>query len=132
MAGPDQPDHSNELTGLHREIIRAAANTHLAGTTPTFGLSDMLDYVPAWAGWKAGKDTHIFNFKDNWVSHYKDVLLDAAAKNDIPAEVLAGVGHIEAGGKPDISKEALYWTRKLYPLADLLGTSVEPAKAGPQ
>jgi hypothetical protein len=50
------------------------------------------------AGYALGQN--IFPFKDQWVKGYRDAIVAAADRYDLPPELLAGVAHIEVGGDP--------------------------------
>lgn len=56
--------------------------------------------------WKAvperlgGGDAFLWKFKDVWVRYNRNLIKKHASENRIPAELLAGVAHIEVGGDP--------------------------------
>lgn len=107
-------NNSRELSDLHSSIKNRAENYHFASQAPTRGLVDVIKHIPAKIGLIRKADTNIYDYKDAWVSYFKTPILDAAAQNDLPPELLAGTAHNEVGGKPDIEKQAVYSLRELH------------------
>jgi hypothetical protein len=92
------------LTPEHEEL-RASAARHSASPLQ-FTVSDAVK-------WKTDPD-YLDLFKDNFVFENRKVILSAATKYDIPAELLAGIVRIEIGGKDPI-KPLVYQWRKWVP-----------------
>ena len=66
------------------------------------------------AKWKTtGGEKFIHQEKLGFIKNYKDVILDAAEKYDIPPILLAGVAYVEYGGKPMIADDVAYYGRKI-------------------
>ncbi len=56
----------------------------------------------------ARNSPYLADYKDRWVRHYAQEINRAAAKYNLPPELLAGVTWEEAGGQPDS------WDRRVY------------------
>ena len=84
---------------------------------------------PKWTTWDIivwqtfGGDAYIHNFKLSWISAYKNVIKDAAAINDIPALLLAGVAYVEVGGDPMWIDRDAYVFRETFDKDKALKTS---------
>ena len=64
------------------------------------------------AKWKTtGGEEFIHQKKLGFIKNYKDVILDAAKKYDLPPILLAGVAYIEYGGKPTMADDIAYYGR---------------------
>jgi hypothetical protein len=77
---------------------------------------DTLDWVimHVWPKSFGGGRMHLENYKNAWVIHNKINIINAARKNNIPVDLLAGVAWIEVGGKPDGVKRPAYFFRTVY------------------
>jgi hypothetical protein len=59
----------------------------------------------------SGGDAYVFSFKQQWVSGYRDAIIAAAERFDIPPELLAGVAYNEVAGDPLSVDDAAYAAR---------------------
>lgn len=60
------------------------------------------------------------DFKDKWVREHSQLILEAAAKYNLPPELVAGVIWQEAGILPDETDFASYTSKKVNPLLEYL------------
>ena len=67
--------------------------------SPTWGVFNVLRWK-AWPERLGGGRAYIQQWKDAWVRHNKSQIRAVALRHGFPAEVLAGVCWIEAGGDP--------------------------------
>jgi hypothetical protein len=93
-----------ELSALHREIMNLA---DLHG--PEAGTREWTDGEIL--RWRLEGDDALFDFKDQWVRGYRDAIVAAADRFDLPPELVAGVAHIEVGGDPLWLDSAAYALR---------------------
>jgi hypothetical protein len=94
---------SREMSETHSSIRAAARSFRPDIGTLEWTTSDALDYA---VGLK-----DIWKFKDQWVSGYRHTFIAAAARYDIPPELVAGVAYNEVGGDPSWIDQPAYWIR---------------------
>lgn len=63
--------------------------------------------------------TYGADFKDKWVREHSELIREAAAKYNLPPELVAGVIWQEAGVLPDEVDLGTYTARKLFPALDI-------------
>jgi hypothetical protein len=95
---------SGVTTTEHDELVAAASSYRPSDLE--FGFTDVI-------AWRTDPK-YLDLFKDNFVYANRAVITAAAAKYDIPAELLAGVVRIEIGGKDPI-KPLVYQVRNWVP-----------------
>ena len=98
--------NSPNLSPLHRQIMKQADR---ADSNP--------NEAPKWnlvkfTQWQRGK-LDINQFKNDWISYYKNVIKEAANQFDIPPILLASIAHIEVGGSPPAEDDLIYQLRSL-------------------
>ncbi|GKT24366.1 hypothetical protein [Acidovorax sp. SUPP3334] len=81
-----------------------------SNNSPTWGLIDLFAWklIPDRLG---GGRQYIQNFKDAWVRHNKQYILEAATKYRLPPPLLAGVCWIEVGGDPSFIDRVAFEVR---------------------
>ena len=94
----------DDISSLHKEIQAESKNYSDSGME--FGLVDV-------AKWKTDPE-YLDKFKSMFVYKNREIIKAAAARFDIPAELLAGVMRIEIGGKDPV-KPLIYWYRSWAP-----------------
>jgi len=109
------------LTEEHADIMVLAKNYPPAPGTKQWDTFDS-------AGYAVGKN--IFPFKDQWVAGYRDAIRAAAARYDLPPELVAGTAYNEVGGDPLWIDNAAYEARKDLPFMSKImpKTFKDPAK----
>jgi hypothetical protein len=70
-----------------------------SNNSPSWGVMDVLRWK-AWPERLGGGRGYIQQWKDAWVRHNRTHIREVALRHGFPAEVLAGVCWIEAGGDP--------------------------------
>ena len=107
----------NLYTNEHTDLINSTQ-----GLSPENGTDewDTLQFLSWWAdfGLHGGKFEKIEPFKDQWIAGYKDAIIAAAEKYDVPPVLLAGVIHNEVGGKPLWGDDAIYVLRSIPNIQD--------------
>lgn len=78
--------------------------------SPTWGVIDVLRWK-AWPERLGGGRAYIQQWKDAWVRHNKAQIRQVAMRYGFPAEVLAGVCWIEAGGDPQLIDRVAFEVR---------------------
>jgi hypothetical protein len=107
-------EYSDNLSDLHKNIIDDANKVSVDENVNEWDEEDIL----RWKTPIVGNENYIYEFKEQWVSGYKDVIKAAADKFDIPSLLLAGVAYNEVGGDPLWIDDAAYATRTFDHLAD--------------
>ena len=95
------------ITTTHQDVKSEAAK--YTASSMEFGFSDV-------AKWKTDPE-YLMKFKAQFVYENRDIIKAAAAKYDLPPELVAGVAFTEIGGKDPI-KPAVYWGRTWIPGTD--------------
>jgi RHS repeat-associated protein len=96
-----------QLTSLHLDI---------QGQSSKFKVEDMKFGFTDVAKWKTDPE-FLTKFKERFVYERREVIKAAAAKFDIPEQLLAGVAYTEIGGKDPI-KPAVHWARTYVPFTE--------------
>lgn len=100
----DYLERSNALSPEHKELLELAENYEIKDVNE-WSLGDIFD-------WKVmGGD--IFQFKDQWVKGYEEVIKIASEKYNLPEYLVAGVAHAEVGGDPLWIDDLAYAKRNL-------------------
>jgi RHS repeat-associated protein len=94
-------------TTAHDDIKTEAAK--YTASSMEFGFTDV-------AKWKTDPE-YLTKFKEQFVYENREIIKAAAAKYDLPSELVAGVAYVEIGGKDPI-KPAVYWARTWMPGTD--------------
>ncbi len=101
------------VTGEHAAVMYYADNikcdSHYEWTT-----EDFLQYAVKKINAPQEADKFVHDKKISFVKNYKDVILDASEKYDIPPMLLAGVAYNEFGGDAMWFDDAIYAARNLY------------------
>ena len=93
------------LRSLHNEAITFSGSHSPIRGTREWTAEELV-------GWQAsGGNEYVFEFKRQWVSGYRDAIIAAADRFDIPAELLAGVAYNEVAGDPLWIDDAAYAVR---------------------
>ena len=77
---------------------------------PKWGIADAAIWK-LWPEAKGGGNVYLFRYKDGWIAHNKSAIKKAAAENQIPVDLLAGVAWAEVGGMPDIADSIAFPVR---------------------
>jgi hypothetical protein len=89
-----------------------------------------IDDIIKWKAPVVGDPEYIFEFKEQWINGYKDVIKDAAKQSNIPEFLLAGVAYAEVGGDPIWIDEIAYQVREFdhlgNPILEPLTITNEP------
>ncbi|MDA8521878.1 hypothetical protein [Acidovorax sp. NCPPB 4044] len=72
---------------------------NVSNGSPGWNLIDLFAWKLVPARWGGGR-AYIQKFKDAWVGHNKQLILNESKKYQLPPELLAGVCWIEVGGDP--------------------------------
>jgi RHS repeat-associated protein len=91
-------------TTTHEDVKSEAAK--YTASSMEFGFTDI-------AAWKSDPE-YLMKFKAQFVYENRQLIKAAAAKYDLPEELVAGVAFVEIGGKDPI-KPAVYWARSWIP-----------------
>jgi hypothetical protein len=94
-------------TSLHRQVISLARQT---APDP-----DVQEWNIFRAGLAAVGSLNLYEFKTQWIYGYRNIINYAVSLFDIPAILLAGVAHVEVGGKPYEFDEGVYIARGILP-----------------
>jgi len=76
-----------------------SAVCNVSNGSPGWGVIDLFAWKLVPARWGGGR-AYIQKFKDAWVRHNKQLIVNEAKKYQLPPELLAGVCWIEVGGDP--------------------------------
>ncbi|ABM34028.1 hypothetical protein QRO08_07010 [Paracidovorax citrulli] len=72
---------------------------NVSNGSPGWGVIDLFAWKLVPARWGGGR-AYIQKFKDAWVRHNKQLIVNESKKYQLPPELLAGVCWIEVGGDP--------------------------------
>jgi RHS repeat-associated protein len=106
--GQLSPLSKGGVTTTTHEDVKSDAGKYTASSM-VFGFTDI-------AKWKSDPE-YLMKFKAQFVYENREVIKAAAAKYDLPAELVAGVAFVEIGGKDPI-KSTVYWGRSWIPGTD--------------
>jgi hypothetical protein len=127
----------SEHTPEHLQIMDQASKISVDSNVNEWTTMDLIK-------WKTSKDDKtLFDFKNQWVKGYNNVIKAAAKEYDLPEYLVAGVAYIEVGGDPLWIDDVAYNIRKNIPTgkkADLtsfgnismqIGTAAETLRYNP-
>jgi hypothetical protein len=97
---------------LHKQIVTEANNLLPSPNTREWNNVLALRYVIQKGIDEKNADKFINDFKNQWVSGYKNIIIQASNKFDIPSDLLAAVAWREVGGDPSFLDDYAYSARQ--------------------
>lgn len=110
---PPSPPSYGELAPLSQGGVTTVSHEEIKSEAAKYKASSMEFGFTDVAKWKTDPE-YLMKYKAQFVHENRELIKAAAAKYDLPPELVAGVAFNEIGGKDPI-KPAVYWARTWVP-----------------
>jgi hypothetical protein len=107
------PQPPLQLSPLHKKIVTEANNLLPSPNTKEWSNALALRYGIQKEISEKNAKKFVNDFKNQWVSGYKNIIIQASNKFDIPSDLLAAVAWAEVAGDPSFLDDYAYSARAL-------------------